>query len=50
MTIAPPADSINLNNDNARDDFPAPVLPTIPNYGIKVKTIVTFYDHNISKD
>ena len=30
ITILPPAASISLNNAKVKDDFPAPVLPTIP--------------------
>ena len=30
MLISPPAASMIRNKDNVMDDFPAPVLPTIP--------------------
>ena len=30
MVMHPPADSMILNNPRAKDDFPAPVLPTKP--------------------
>jgi len=32
MYIAPPAPSMSRNRAKVKDDFPAPVLPTIPTY------------------
>jgi hypothetical protein len=42
MTILPPAASINRNNATVSDDFPAPVLPTIPTYNTqKITKIIS---------
>lgn len=45
IEILPPADSMILNKLNVRDDFPAPVRPTMPTWEF-IENLVRNYDTN----